>query len=297
MIQENIKKISESDADYPEGLIHIHKAPKEIFLKGTILPQDREAIAIVGTRRATEYGLKQADKIAFELALLGITIVSGMAKGIDTAAHNGALRAGGRTIAVLGSGHNYIYPKENIELYHRITKNGAVVSEYSSDVEPCRENFPMRNRIISGMSKGVVVIEAPKRSGALITANYALEQGREVFAVPGNIGRVESTGTNSLIKQGASLVESVSDIIDELRYVMDLSGMTVSTEGVTFEKPKPPMSSDEKKVFEILRETPRSIDEISDTTEIPSNKVSQILLNLELKKIIKMLPGNNFARV
>ncbi|MFH1381026.1 MAG: DNA-processing protein DprA, partial [Candidatus Omnitrophota bacterium] len=268
MIFEEIRKIEKGTKEYPSGLMHIHNAPEELFVNGTILPQDVEAIAIVGTRRATEYGMKQAEKIAFELALMGITIVSGMAKGIDTAAHTGALKAGGRTIAILGSGHDNIYPKENMKLYERIVKSGAVVSELPRDIGPLRQNFPMRNRIISGMSKGVVVIEAPRKSGALITANFALEQGRTVFAMPGNIDSPESTGSNLLIKEGACLVENVSDIIDELKYIMDINSIPLPTEEDIYQKPDHKLSFDENKIYDILCKDPKSIDEISDKAKV-----------------------------
>jgi len=218
----NIKRISLKSGEYPENLKNIYKPPSEIYICGSILPQDKNAIAIVGTRRASSYGLEECRKLSYNLALRGITVISGMARGIDTAAHNGALQAGGRTIAVLGSGHNHIYPPENKKLYYEIIENGACVSEFKPDTRPFRTNFPRRNRIISGLAIGVVVVEAPERSGALITANFALEQGREVFAMPGNINSTKSSGTNKLIKEGAKLVEDVQDILDELGNAFDI---------------------------------------------------------------------------
>ena len=286
-----IRRIDIESEEYPEALRNIYGPPRELFINGKILPQDRNAIAIVGTRWATHYGLEQCRKLAFDLAIRGVTIVSGMARGIDTAAHKGALKAGGRTIAVLGSGHNNIYPPENKKLYEEIANAGAVVSEFPPDTSPHRLNFPRRNRIISGLSRGVAVIEAAKRSGALITANFALEQGREVFAMPGNISSQKSSGTNALIKEGAKLVEDASDIIGELKYVMPLIKETTEIAGRNAI-----LSPGEKTVFGILDETPKSMDEISNAINLPTEKASEILLKLELKRLIRALPGENFVR-
>jgi len=293
------RKIEKESGEYPEILRHIYNAPGALFVEGKILASDSNAVAIVGTRHATDYGLRQCEKLSFDLAVRGITVVSGMALGIDTAAHRGAIEAGGRTIAVLGSGHNNIYPPENRKLYGEIVKNGAVVSEYPPDTFPLKTNFPKRNRIISGMSRGVVVIEAPERSGALITANFALEQGREVFAMPGNISSAKSSGTNRLIKEGAKLVENVRDILEELKHVMDIDESDDNLPIQGFSKPGivRSMSLREKKIFEVLGDKPKSIDEISKTAEIPVNKISEELLKLELKKLIKALPGENFIKV
>ena len=233
-----------------------------------------------------------------ELASLGITLVSGMALGIDTACHKGALKAGGRTIAVMGSGHGHIYPKENKALYEEISKNGAVISEFSHDTMPERYTFPKRNRIISGLSKGVVVVEAPEKSGALITANFALEQGREIFAVPGNVSSGLSRGTNRLIKDGAKLVESARDIINELRYVLDIEEENPLEDPRTGQNKIPlNVTGEEKIVFMTLDKNPKSADDISRATEMNVVKVFETLLKLELKKMVKMLPGENFVRL
>ncbi|MBL7157109.1 MAG: DNA-protecting protein DprA [Candidatus Omnitrophica bacterium] len=284
-----IKKIDINNTEYPENLKNIFNPPRKLYVNGNILPQDKEAIAIVGTRRATYYGLEQCERLAYDLAIKGITVISGMARGIDTAAHRGALKGGARTIAVLGSGHNHIYPPENKKLYDKITENGAVISEFPPDTPPFKTNFPKRNRIISGMSKGVVVVEAPRRSGALITADFALEQGREVFAMPGNISSTRSNGTNRLIKEGAKLVENFQDILDELSYVINIKDVT--SDEIS------PMASYEKIIFEILSDKPKRIDEIYEKTDLPTGKVSEALLKLELKKLIRMLPGENFVRL
>jgi len=211
-----IKILHLQDKDYPENLKHIYQPPSTIYVRGELLPEDSIAVAIVGSRRATYYGLKNAQELGCKLASCGVTVVSGLARGIDTAAHKGALAAGGRTIAVLGSGLDVIYPPENKQLAEDITKSGAVISEFAPNTRPTRYNFPKRNRIISGLTLGVVIVEADKRSGSLITANFALGQGREVFALPGKIDSATSCGTHDLIKQGAKLVGSVEDIIEEL---------------------------------------------------------------------------------
>lgn len=288
-----MKKIKKSSKVYPDNLKNIYNPPEELFVDGEILPSDNNAIAIVGTRRASYYGMEQCEKLSYDLAIRGITIISGMARGIDSAAHRGALKAKGRTIAVLGSGHNHIYPPENKKLYGEIVKNGAVVSEYEPDIPPFRTNFPRRNRIISGMSKGVVIIEAPRKSGALITADFALEQGRDVFALPGNISSVRSSGTNALIKEGAKLVEGISDILEELKNVIDIKEIDSADSKPGLEK----CSSDEKMIFGILSDKSKSIDEISSIANLPVYKISEALLKLELKKLIKGLPGENFVRV
>ena len=206
------------DEEYPKSLRNIYDPPPVIYLKGDFLPQDQKAIAIVGTRKATSYGLDAARKLAFQLAQMGITIVSGLALGIDTAAHAGALEAKGRTIAVLGSGVDQVFPASNKKLAEEIILNGAVVSEFSLGQMPETWTFPQRNRIISGLSVGVIMVEGHYDSGAMITAKLALEQGREVFAVPGNIGLDQTKGPHWLIKQGAKLVESVEDVLEELKH-------------------------------------------------------------------------------
>lgn len=211
-----IKKISINDAEYPGILKKIHSPPKVLYINGSFKEEDDFAVAIVGSRRASRYGIEMSEKLGYDLALRGITVVSGMARGIDSAAHRGALKANGRTIAVMGSGHGHIYPAENKDLYKKIAESGAVISEFEDDVSPLPRNFPIRNRIISGLTLGIVVVEAAKNSGALITADFAIEQGREVFSVPGKISSLTSEGTHELIKDGAKLVASAEDIMEEL---------------------------------------------------------------------------------
>ncbi|MBI5143835.1 MAG: DNA-protecting protein DprA [Candidatus Omnitrophica bacterium] len=298
-----IRKITVDDKEYPKNLRNIYDPPKQLYVNGTLLEQDEMAVALVGSRRATQYGLETCEKLAYELAVRGVTVVSGMARGIDSAAHRGALRAKSRTIAVLGSGHNNIYPPENEKLYHEIVGNGAVVTEFENDMQPLSENFPQRNRIISGLSLGVVVVEAARNSGALITANFALEQGREVFAVPGKISSTTSSGTNELIKDGARLIQSADDIMEELAIteVKPVSGDAKSerdekiarmTKAYIYNS----LSEDERKIYKILSDEPIYIDDIMSKADLDPANASKVLLNLQLKKLIKELPGKQFVR-
>jgi DNA processing protein len=249
---------------------------------------------VVGSRNATEYGLTTTKNLCAGLASLGITIVSGMARGIDTAAHEGAMAGGGRTIAVLGSGLERIYPAENTKLFHRISENGAVVSEFNLLTEPEGHNFPLRNRVISGMSLGTVVVEATKKSGSLITARLAAEQNREVFAVPGSVQSFKSTGTHTLIKQGAKLVEHAQDIVEELAPYFannERPGIPAPTE--THENP-PSLSADESRVYNALEPYPIHIDNLIRKISMEPGKLSGILLKLELNGTIQQLPGKFF---
>ncbi|MFH1063322.1 MAG: DNA-processing protein DprA [Candidatus Omnitrophota bacterium] len=217
----NIEIITIQDQRYPALLKEIYDPPIVLYLKGDVSVFKNKMLAVIGCRRASAYGLKQSDQIAQALAKLSICIVSGMARGIDTAAHKGALLVHGKTIAVLGSGFNNIYPLENKALFNEIANNGAVVSEFALNTLPLRGNFPRRNRIISGLCRAIVVVEAAQRSGSLITADLALNQGREVFAVPGSANSFNAQGTNKLIKEGAKLVENAQDIIDGLYVLWD----------------------------------------------------------------------------
>ncbi|MBI4974612.1 MAG: DNA-protecting protein DprA [Candidatus Omnitrophica bacterium] len=298
-----IRKITVDDKEYPKNLRNIYDPPKQLYVNGTLLEQDEMAVALVGSRRATQYGLETCEKLAYELAVRGVTVVSGMARGIDSAAHRGALRAKSRTIAVLGSGHNNIYPPENEKLYHEIAGNGAVVTEFENDMQPLSENFPQRNRIISGLSLGVVVVEAARNSGALITANFALEQGREVFAVPGKISSTTSSGTNELIKDGARLIQSADDIMEELA-ITEVKPVSGDAKGERDEKIARmtkayiynSLSEDERKIYKILSDEPIYIDDIMSKADLDPANASKVLLNLQLKKLIKELPGKQFVR-
>lgn len=298
-----IRKIAIDDKEYPKNLRNIYNPPKILYVNGTLLEADEMAVALVGSRRASVYGLEMCEKLAYELAIRGVTVVSGMARGIDSAAHKGALKAKGRTIAVLGSGHGNIYPPENKKLYHEITKSGAVVTEFENDAAPLPKNFPKRNRIISGLSLGVVVVEAARNSGALITAGFAAEQGRTVFAVPGKISSITSAGTNELIKDGARLVQSVDDILEELSLseIKPLSRaqkdeikekIAKKTETYIYNS----LTDDERKIYKALSDEPIYIDEVLDKSGLKAANASKVLLNLELKSLIQQLPGKQFIR-
>ena len=303
-----IRKITKEDADaagggYPKNLGNVYNPPKQLYVNGTLLPEDAMAVALVGSRRASLYGIETCDRLAFELASRGVTIVSGMARGIDTAAHRGALRAKGRTIAVMGSGHKNIYPPENADLYKEIVKSGAVITEYRDDMLPLAQNFPARNRIISGLSLGVVVVEAARNSGALITADFAAEQGRTVFAIPGKVSSATSSGTHELIKDGAVLVQSVDDIMEELALVK----IAPVKKEARIKRPDPikkkteayvynSLTEAERKVYKVLSENPLYIDEVADKSGLAGPKISEMLLRLQVKKLIRELPGKNFVR-
>jgi len=292
---ESIKKIGARiikivDSSYPMDLKQIHDPPPLLYIKGNDLPLQKTMLAVVGSRNPSPYGLKVTEEICKGLAMRNIVVVSGMAMGIDAAAHWGCLRAKGSTVAVLGSGIDVIYPGSNVKLYHSIADHGSVITEFPLGTPPEGRNFPIRNRIISGLSKGVVVVEASRRSGSLITASLALEQGREVFAVPGSIESFKSTGTHFLIKQGAKLVENADDILQELGIISPSPG-----DGPPAQEPAvPPLDEDERQVFEMLSNYPIHIDSIVRSSTFDSAKVASILTRLELKGVINQLPGKMF---
>lgn len=272
---------------YPKLLLEIPDPPPYLYVKGEVRGSEM-AVALVGSRRASTYGIHTTSRLAAELAGSGITVVSGMARGVDTAAHRGALGAGGRSIGVLGCGIDVHYPPENRKLFEEMASRGALVSEFPMGTLPLAENFPRRNRIISGLSRGVVVVEAAENSGSLITAQFALEQGRDVFAIPGNISNASSRGANRLIKQGAKLVEGVDDILDEL------PGRTGSrpcrVAGPDFD-----LLPGEAALYTLLAESPLHIDELIIKSSLTAGEVSATLLRLELKGAILQLPGKIFA--
>lgn len=276
---------------YPRLLAKIPDPPPVLFVLGGLLPADETALAVVGTRTPSPAGQLAAEELAGSLAAQGITIVSGMARGIDTAAHRGALAAGGRTIAVLGSGLDVIYPPENAALFREISAHGAVVSEFALGTEPLQLNFPARNRVISGLSLGVVVVEAAHDSGSLITAGHALEQGREVFAVPGPVGHEGSRGPHRLIKQGAKLVETVRDILDELSLPM------LSAEEVAAAAGNVDLTPDEEKVLRCLNHQPRHVDLVVRDSGLASGTVGATLVMLEMKGLVRQWAGSLFSRV
>ncbi|MGE5197420.1 MAG: DNA-processing protein DprA [Deltaproteobacteria bacterium] len=280
------------DAQYPVNLRNIPDPPIVLYVKGELKEEDRLAVGIVGSRRASFYGLSNAHKFAADLAVKGFTIISGMARGIDTYAHKGALSAGGRTIAVMGSGFNRLYPPENRELGEEIAGCGALVSEFAMDTEPFKQNFPRRNRVISGLSLGILVAEASRNSGALITADFALEQGRDVFALPGKLGSLNSWGTNGLIKEGASLVSCADEIIEEFGLEIDtgLSVRKIKSRAVG------DLPEEEAVLYGSVSDSPACLDEILEKTNFTGSRAAELILKLQIKKLIKELPGKQFVR-
>jgi DNA processing protein len=277
------------DRGYPDGLKNIYDPPVVLYVKGDIGKGDELSISIVGSRRCTYYGMNMADKIAQTLALNGITIVSGLARGIDTSAHKGALKAKGRTVAVLGSGFCDIYPAENRPLAEQIAENGALISEFPMQTPPKGNNFPRRNRLISGLSKAVLVVEAAHKSGALITADLALEQGRDVFAVPGMAERLPSMGTNALIKQGARLVDSADDILEELG--IPTTHNPEKTLGRIRED-----AGIERDIYGMLSDKPCHKDVIIQMATIGYKQANHALLRMQIKGLIRQLPGGFYVK-
>ncbi len=286
MKKNNIKVYTVFEDGYPENLKNIYDPPPVLYVKGSLTEGDSSAVAIVGSRKASDYGLKVAHRIASRLAELGITIVSGMALGIDSAAHKGALSTKGRTIAVFACGHKYIYPASNYKLCEDIQKCGAIITEYPFDTEAFAPHFPARNRIISGMSLGVIIVEAGEKSGSLITADFALEQGREVFAVPGNITSQNSKGTNALIKNGAKLVSKIEDITEELNL-----GTLCRVRSTDKDPEKSEISAEEAHILDFLKIKGGSRDDISSATGLNPGKVMASLTTLEIKGMIQQFGG------
>lgn len=284
-----------ADSDYPERLKHIHLPPPVLFVTGDLQPWDCNAIALVGTRNASAYGISSAAFLSRELAERGLTIVSGLARGIDQTSHEAAVAIGGRTIAIIGSGHGKLYPRENEKLAARITQNGAVISEFAPLTPPNRGNFPRRNRIISGLSLGVLVVEAPQKSGALITARYALEQNREVFAVPGRINTSKSAGCNQLIQAGARCVCDADDILLDIENLLDKRYLITKSD--VRKNKNTLLSTEQKKLFDIIGEEPIHIDILGRTTGFHSGEIATYLLQLEMFGLIRELPGKFYTRV
>ena len=298
---------------YPGLLRTIHDPPIVLYVWGELTPADARSVGVVGSRQCSFYGTETAKKLSYQLAGAGYTVFSGLARGIDTAAHQGAIAARGRTVAVLGCGLNQIYPPENFALAERIADgHGAVITEFPMSVTPDRTTFPMRNRIISGCSQGVLVVEAGLQSGALISANQAAEQGRTVFAVPGQIDRPGSQGTNQLIQQGAKLVMDAEDILEELTALPGLApaatrpGRPASVAPSATEAapvpatdlvPAPPLTPDEQTVLDAVEREETPVDRIIARSGLPTPVVSSTLFTLQLKKLIKQLPGKHYVRL
>jgi DNA processing protein len=286
--EEGARVITWQDAEYPPRLHHVYNSPPVLYVRGEILPQDEWAVAVVGTRAPRAYGRQMVGEIATGLAKSGITVVSGLARGIDSLAHRAALRIGGRTIAVLGCGIDIIYPHEHTGLAKNIIERGAIVTEYPLGTRPEGSNFPPRNRIISGLSLGTLVVEAGKRSGALITADFALEQGREVFAVPGNVNSPKSVGTNRLIQEGAAkLIMSVEDILEELNLTLVEHHQEV--------RMVVPEDERESRILECISGEPVHVDEIGQRTDLPIAEVTSTLAMMELKGMVRQVGGMNYV--
>jgi DNA processing protein len=300
-VRKEMSRVSEAgarivpynDLHYPTQLRMIPDPPPFLYVKGEIGDGDEKAMAVVGSRSASDYGMRVTRDLCQGLCSLGFTVVSGMARGIDGEAHRAAMGMGGRTVAVLGSGVDVAYPWEHQELYQMICQRGAVLSEFPMGTPPFPFNFPSRNRLISGLSLGVVVVEATEKSGSLITASLALDQGREVFAVPGQAGASRSRGTHRLIRQGAKLVETVGDIIEEIAPQL-LSQAEGVREGSLPTLP-PDASLETRRVFELVQRGPLQIDELIQASGLSPAKVSEILLDMEIKGLLRQLPGKRFS--
>lgn len=284
-----VRVIIPTDAEYPWILKQIYDPPAVLYCRGNYMDFSKPTISIVGSRNPTKYGRQIAEKIAFELASAGVTIISGLARGIDTMAHLGALRAKGNTIAVMGSGIDVIYPPENKKIFSDIEMHGTIISEYPPGTRPLPGNFPARNRIISGLSNGVLVVEAGSKSGALITVDFALEQGREVYAIPGNIDSSQSMGTNNILKQGAKLVTSAEDILEDLD-IKGNSSIKMSSAA--------PIQLDifETQVYNALEEGEKHLEELASITNMDIAKLNAVLTMMEIKGIVKQLPGKIFIK-
>jgi DNA processing protein len=287
--------VTQADAEYPPLLREIYDPPVVLYVKGQLTERDKNAVAIVGSRQTTHYGIETARKLGYQLAYTGVTVVSGGARGIDTAAHQGALSAKGRTMAILGTAINVVFPPENAELFERIAAKGAVISQFPFNRNGDRQSFAIRNRIVAGMTLGTVVVEANLTSGALITANFATEYGRQVFAVPGRIDSPRSKGCHELIKKGAKLCEGVEDILSEFEYLFPTSNRPPSP-AETGTLPALELSEHEKKVYAVLGPEEMSIDEVIRHCGLPASATSVALFSLEMKRLIRQLPGKLFLK-
>lgn len=283
--------ITGASPEYPRMLREISNPPIVLYVWGELIERDQKAIGVVGSRQTTHYGLESAKKLSYQLAYSGLTVISGLARGIDTAAHQGALAAQGRTVAVIGSGLMDLYPPENKGLAEKIAASGAVVSEFPMTFPPSQQTFPYRNRIVAGWGSGVLVVEAGLKSGALITATQALEQGRLVYAVPGQIDRPTSAGSNRLIQQGAKLITSAADILDDLQILF--------REPPKSSVPATPstLSTEEHAILSSIDVAETALDTIVTKSGLPMPKVASTLLALEMKRLVKQLPGQQFVKL
>jgi len=279
------------DAEYPKRLQQIYDPPLALYVQGSLLPGDAQCVAVVGSRRTSHYGVETAERLSAELARSGMTVISGLARGIDTAAHKGTLKAGGRTVAVLGGGLDCLFPPENAELAAQIAGQGAVITEYPFGRQPDKTTFPVRNRIVSGMSLGVIVVECDATSGAMITARQAMEQGRTVFAVPGRIDSSGSRGPHQLLRDGARLVEGVEDVLQEFEQLIPRP-----VKGHEPVVAAPRLTVDEAALVQLMKDGDEmEIDRLIQESGRTAAAVSVLLLGLEMKRVVKMLPGQRVA--
>ena len=292
--EEGLTLLTQEDALYPKLLREIHDPPTVLYVRGQLTERDHHGIGMVGSRHATQDGLNTAKNMAVQFAYAGYTLISGLARGIDTAAHEGALASKGRTIAIIGSGHGQLYPAENAALAEKIAGQGAVVSEFPVDYPPDKQTFPMRNRVVSGWSCGLVVVEAPLRSGSLITAGQAAEQGRTVYAVPGNIDRPTSHGCNRLIQDGAKLIMDGADVLDDLMALFPTQPIAPKMEQL---KPTVELSGDEGAVFQAIDTSETHVNEIMQKCGLATSVVNATLMKLEMKRLVKPLPGKFYVRL
>jgi DNA processing protein len=287
--------VIQSDPNYPPLLKQIYDPPILLYVRGSLMEKDKNAVAVVGSRMTTYYGVEVARKIGFQLAYTGVTVVSGGARGIDSAAHQGALNGKGRTIAVLGTGINLVFPAENAELFDRIAANGALITQFPFNRKADKMSFPIRNRIVAGMTFGTVVVEANLTSGALITAGMAVDYGRQVFAVPGRVDSPRSKGCHDLIKKGAKLCEGAEDILSEFEYMFPASNRPSQLhEGAT--PPAMTLSEAEQTIYDLIDNEEVAIDDLIRHSGMPSSSVSVALLGLEMKRLIRQLPGKLFVK-
>ncbi|MBS3736339.1 MAG: DNA-processing protein DprA [Candidatus Bipolaricaulota bacterium] len=289
----NLDVVTLEDEDYPESLRAIDKPPPVLYVKGDYEKDDQLGLAMVGTRKNTNYGKKVAKKLASQLAREGLTLVSGMARGIDTYSHKSALGSGGRTVAVMGTGFGHTYPKDNANLMRKISENGAVITEFPFEQRPTKWTFPQRNRIISGLTRGTIVVEAPESSGALITAHDALSQGREVFAVPGDVRKPTMKGTHGLIKDGAKLVEDASDVVEEFK---DIQAALPFEEDDEDKDPESSLNQDQKEVYSRLEYEPIHFNDLVARTDFSPARLSHIMFQLEMENLVEQLEGNKWVK-
>ncbi len=292
--QSGVRVLCDRDPEYPPLLREIYDPPIVLYVRGTLLASDRNAVALVGSRLTTAYGIEMARRFGYQLAYAGVAVVSGGARGIDTAAHQGALSAKGRTIAVLGTGINRVFPPENADLFHQIAEKGAVITQFPFDRPADKQSFPIRNRIVAGMTLGTAVIEANLSSGALITADFAVEYGRQVFAVPGRIDSPRSRGCHELIKKGAKLCEGIEDILGDFEYLFPPSNRPDSeTETVA----TVPLGAAEQALYSVLGQGEMEADELIRASGLSTSAANVALFSLEMKRLVRQAPGRRFTRI